>query len=909
VGSNQQSSLMAMLNTLRQESYSLKLDQNSKLDAISTTLAELTSTTENLRDEISTSQSIMEPSRFKLSPGANQYIFKGNQSALLTSSRVDALSAEVSRLALTKRELEDVVKEQAILKSLNFPSRPVRHDNISRSHKKTFQWIINPDEDSEEGAGKQFRDWLRFGEEIFWFSGKAGSGKSAMMKFLADHEATREMLEEWANESKLVIASHYFWSAGTPMQKSHEGLYRTLLYDIFRLCPVLIHQVCPVRWAQADSSRTENDWTLTEMLRTLQAISEHLNLPGQYCFFIDGLDEYDGDHLKLCEILRGLSRSSKIKFCLASRPWNAFVDAFGKDPDRKMCIEDLTRRDIQQYTKSRLMEHEKWNTCQFRADQKQCIIDDITDKARGVFLWVFLVTRSLREGLTNGDTILDLRNRLESLPTDLERFFKHMLEVVDPVYHEKMASFLTIAVNANTPLQSLIYSMHEHEYEDEDYAINLQASPLEEYELVALQDECRRRVNARCGDLLEVKHGSVEWLHRTVRDFLFTREMNDYLQSKVRRGFSANLSTFKAYVAVLKRTRPLSETVFTDDIKPGLLWKCLQFATEALEDSEDSAFELLETLESMYMSLDEVRVHGWGFEFRREILRAGVDKYVSNKLRESPRYFDSLSTPPLSVVLEQSQWTTRHLHIIRNLLESGQDPNTNYSSTISNWTYFLERTCGEGCENSFQNAMESGLFALFLQSGARRDVVIGGGPAMHCEEVSSTGLLDGYEPKAVTTEQIYRTIRQWNISKTPCSRFVQALFSQTGIPKNPDRFLTVLDDFSDSSFSEELYSSVLSTLEQEVSKIEPKVTRLGKLKFAAQITEKIVRNGVSFGCRVNFLEPVISKAFPGALGLRILHILTTGNPPEIGQTPLKRKAEDDLSERINKRPHKVPAKG
>jgi hypothetical protein len=872
---------MAMVNALRQESYSLKLDQNSKLDAISTTLAELASTTENLRDEVSTSQSIMEPSMFELSPGANQSIFKGIQSVLLTSSRVDALSTETSQLALTKREVEDVVKKQAILKSLNFPSRPVRHDNISRSHKETFQWIVNSDEDSEEGAGKHFRNWLRYGKEIFWFSGKAGSGKSTMMRFLANHEATREMLEEWANGSHLVIASHYFWSAGTPMQKSHEGLFRTLLYDIFRLCPVLIHQVCPARWAQADSSGTENDWTLTELLATLQALSEHLDLPGRYCFFIDGLDEYDGDHLRLCEILRELSRSSKIKFCLASRPWNTFVDAFGKEPDRKMCIEDLTRRDIQQYTKSRLMEHERWNTCQLQADQKQRIIDDITDKARGVFLWVFLVTRSLREGLTNGDTILDLRNRLESLPTDLERFFKHILKVVDPVYHEKMASFLTIAVNANTPLPSLIYSMHEHEYEDEDYAVNLQVPPFREYdELAALQDECRRRLNARCGGLLEVKHSAVEWLHRTVRDFLFTREMNDFLESKVRRGFSADLSTFKAYVAVLKRMPP--GTVLYHIQSGALLSKCMQFATEALEDSGDSTFELLDTLESMYTS------RGWGSEFRRELLGAGwVDKYVSNKLRESPRYFDSSSTSPLSVVLEQSQWTARHLHIIQNLLESGQDPNADYSSTLSNWTYFLERTCSEGCQNNFQNVMESELFALFLQSGARRDVVVGGGPAMH-------------------------SIRQRNISKTPCSRFVEALFSQTGIPKNPDGFLTVLDDFSDfsdSSISEELYYSVLGTLEQEVAKIEPKVTRLGKLKFAAQITERILSNGVSFGCRMNFLEPVISKAFPGALGSRMLHILTTGNSPEIGQTPLKKKVGDDLSERINKRPHKVPAKG
>ena len=53
-----------MVTVLRHESYSLKLDQNSKLDAISTTLCELTSTTEKLSDELSPNKSgLMEPSR------------------------------------------------------------------------------------------------------------------------------------------------------------------------------------------------------------------------------------------------------------------------------------------------------------------------------------------------------------------------------------------------------------------------------------------------------------------------------------------------------------------------------------------------------------------------------------------------------------------------------------------------------------------------------------------------------------------------------------------------------------------------------------------------------------------------------------------------------------------------------
>ncbi len=60
---------------------------------------------------------------------------------------------------------------------------------------------------------------------------------SKVMKFVADHDQPQRLLERWAAPKKLVVATHYFWTAGTALQKSHRGLFQTLLYDIFRMCP------------------------------------------------------------------------------------------------------------------------------------------------------------------------------------------------------------------------------------------------------------------------------------------------------------------------------------------------------------------------------------------------------------------------------------------------------------------------------------------------------------------------------------------------------------------------------------------------------------------------------------------------------------------------------------------------
>lgn len=44
------------------------------------------------------------------------------------------------------------------------------------------------------------------------------------MKFISDHNKTRDALSCWAGEQKLFIASFYFWNAGVDMQKSQLGL-------------------------------------------------------------------------------------------------------------------------------------------------------------------------------------------------------------------------------------------------------------------------------------------------------------------------------------------------------------------------------------------------------------------------------------------------------------------------------------------------------------------------------------------------------------------------------------------------------------------------------------------------------------------------------------------------------------
>jgi ATPase subunit of ABC transporter with duplicated ATPase domains len=204
------------------------------------------------------------------------------QQACFTLSDVERLQEKLQSLSLSEQDLK---KQQAILQSLTFESRPVRHTQIAMAHEKTFKWALTIDQDSV--LGPSIGSWLKQGDGIFWVSGKPGSGKSTLMKYIADSSITPRFIAEWARPCRAAIVSHYFWIAGTTMQKSQQGLLQTLLYEIFRQCPDLIERTCMERW---NSLEPGGPWSLVELHEALGTFVARPHATLKLCFIIDGLD-------------------------------------------------------------------------------------------------------------------------------------------------------------------------------------------------------------------------------------------------------------------------------------------------------------------------------------------------------------------------------------------------------------------------------------------------------------------------------------------------------------------------------------------------------------------------------------------------------------------------------------------
>jgi hypothetical protein len=140
-----------------------------------------------------------------------------------------------------------------ILESLCFLLITERYEAVDEAHKKTFQWIFQPPEDTAQFTeGRRWDDfsgWLESGRGIYWINGKAGLGKSTLMKCISNNSYTDRSLFRWAGESKLCSAWCFFWNGGTKQQRSQSGLFRSLLYDISYKYPELIPIVLPAQWA------------------------------------------------------------------------------------------------------------------------------------------------------------------------------------------------------------------------------------------------------------------------------------------------------------------------------------------------------------------------------------------------------------------------------------------------------------------------------------------------------------------------------------------------------------------------------------------------------------------------------------------------------------------------------------
>ena len=656
---------------------------------------------------------------------------------------MEELSNNISSLA---NEVRLSASDQMLLNSLRFDYMAQRQAAVDTAHKKTFGWVLDP-----SSPGK-FDDWLRFQDGIYWVMGKAGSGKSTLMKFLLNHKKTAESLRSWAEPKRLVTASFFFWNAGPSIQKSQEGLFRSLLYEILSQCPELTRTICSSKAKTFHPFVGNHEpWTRQELWHAIAQLKDQCGARARFCFFIDGLDEYDGEPDHIVSVLESLRDWPDVKLCVSSRPYNEFRDTFGQPADPQLALEDLTREDIKLYIQSTLEENLRFKALKARDDRSQDLIKDIVEKAQGVFLWVILVVRSLLTGLRNADRVCDLQKRLRDFPETLEKFFSHMIASIEPVYREQTAQAFKYALEAVEPLSLMTYSFLDEE--DLDAVVTAPLNPITSQQLLSRQDDMRRRLNGRYKGLLEVARRkkytiqartcmdpfhtpTVVFLHRTVRDFLHTKDMQNMLLEHLEPSFEPKSRICKALLAQLKAI-DYSALKSNDWLPRELLYELICYARKLEDETRVSQRSLIDEVGRCLLQQAEIfRWKRGRLDFLEVIVPRRLHLYIADTLTTTTSLTQSDRSTLLGALLEDFLLSFRgDSEMVDTLLKHGAQPNDKYKRSTA-WGNFLE-----GLSPFSVHSNTDGLLRIvesLLSHGANLQQHIVTGQRTQTKEVSKT---------------------------------------------------------------------------------------------------------------------------------------------------------------------------
>jgi hypothetical protein len=619
--------------------------------------------------------------------------------------------------------------------SLIFPTMKDRYDEIPEAHRKTFRWIL------EDSKKNDFVKWLQSGAGIYWINGKAGSGKSTLMRFLSDNPITKQHLSIWARHTKVDLASFYFWNGGSLEQRSHTGLLRSLLHQVLKNVPEVVPTIFPNEWAEIDfdakpySARTYH-WSLGDLKAAFKRWLDFAAVSQKVCLFIDGLDEYAGDQEGIAQFFKDISDVSSpyIKICVSSRPWVIFDEAFNGLPGFR--LQDLTFNDIQAYVSDKLHGHHHMKQLTARDPELASELKlEIVAKASGVFLWVRLVVISLLDGLRNRDDIEDLKARLRELPSDLSALYTHMLRRVQPLYKQQASRVFQIYHTISTvELQEYRVTALELEMAITGTWDSIKIDnwrPMSESEIVSKCDYLDVYLKSRCAGLLEVCHpppigfelpdsipsmsaSKVNYLHRTVKDFLEIEEVGDTLLKAEIPNFEPNVAVIMSYVTRLKRSTLLDRRGEIcprgEDVTWAAIDRAMGHAREAEAYGDTEYVAAVQELEQAglflrHTNFDPLHDHGRFFdlhqlkegrEWRRNFLRrattAGLCSYVEARLKnDSSMISGAQGTPLLTYALPPKTVCSRDrcgLNMVELLLKYGADPNEQYAVT-THWQELL----------------------------------------------------------------------------------------------------------------------------------------------------------------------------------------------------------------------------
>ncbi|KAK6829671.1 hypothetical protein PG987_010255 [Apiospora arundinis] len=391
-------------------------------------------------------------------------------------------------------ELSD--RRKSLLDLLDFPQINARKDAIRAEQGRTCRWFL---------AHPKYGVWVDLSthgaccSNLLWIRGKAGAGKSTLMKFLYS--------EVRKKRSGATVVSFFFNARGDYLEKSIAGMYRSLLKQILTQIPDLQFILDQMEVLSTCEPSCPSLNALKDLFKhTIMALGRN-----SLICFIDALDECNEDDVRdMVQFFEDLTESAtdediQFRVCFSSRPY-PYIQV---DEKHLLTLENETghAEDLATYVGKCLKAPKK-----IQAELQRQILD----KASGVFMWVVLVVGILNKETGNGG--LALRRRLSEIPPTLSQLFKDILtrDNERPEELRRCILWVLCAFRPLTPAEfchamwaaGLKDGLVDNEIPDsEDNEINMALATSSSKGLVEVTNATKKR-------------STVQFIHESVRDFL-----------------------------------------------------------------------------------------------------------------------------------------------------------------------------------------------------------------------------------------------------------------------------------------------------------------------------------------------------------------------------------------------------
>ncbi|KAH9048907.1 ankyrin repeat-containing domain protein [Lactarius hengduanensis] len=322
-----------------------------------------------------------------------------------------------------------------LLRAWLSPSDPSTNHNIARraQHEGTAVWFFQ---------GSVFIEWKSIGS-LLWIHGKPGSGKSVICS-----SVIQDIMA--ACEAGLAIMAYFYFDFRDLNKQSCHDLLLSLVAQLSTRSSLFSDILHRVYKTHESGTRQPSDETLKECLK------EMLQLPGQGPIFIvlDALDECPdssgipsprSEVLKLVKELVKLDLQ-EVRICVTSRPEVNIRVVLEPLAFRSVSLhsEDGQTADIADYVRNVVNSSPSTAMRRWREDDKSLVIKTLTERADGMFRWVFCQLDTLQHCFPP-----NLRQFLDELPETLDETYERILKGINKAQKNdayRLLQCLTVAV-------------------------------------------------------------------------------------------------------------------------------------------------------------------------------------------------------------------------------------------------------------------------------------------------------------------------------------------------------------------------------------------------------------------------------------------------------------------------------